>query len=231
MLVLLLIAHGWCVLYRDLHRGTSACIAAAVTALYLSLALNFLLAGNAWWLVGGLVAAIVGYAYRSAHRFVQQLAERVQDIEPDSFAEMHSQAVHTKGIFVWLERIILGYLAGQLLHYSVLTELWQGPHAWKAQVFQQVRACVRACVLCLLRHPRSAALRACEGSGGGGCGGVWILLSPQAARCTAWWARALLPRCGRRGLSRQRWGAQQWGGAKQFWWCQCARGRPPKWRT
>jgi hypothetical protein len=42
LLVLLLIAHGWCTLRRDMPRATALAILAAITVLYIVLAFNFL---------------------------------------------------------------------------------------------------------------------------------------------------------------------------------------------
>eukprot|EP01052_Picozoa_sp_SAG31_P020515 SAG31_NODE_1546_length_7927_cov_29.239525_5_plen_269_part_00 len=48
MLMFLLLAHGWCILCREMSRAASMRISAVVSTLYICLALNFLYAGNYW---------------------------------------------------------------------------------------------------------------------------------------------------------------------------------------
>jgi len=138
MLIFLLIANGWCILRRDMSRATSLTISVVTSSLYVVLALNFLYAGNFWWLVGAMTVVTMVYSAVRVRGFVRELSDRMMAMDSEAFHEMHTQAQHKKGMFLRLERIVQLYLVVQIVDYAFVQHEWQGEHAWKSQVFEQL---------------------------------------------------------------------------------------------
>ena len=95
MLMFLLLAHGWCILCRDMSRVASLRISAVVSTLYICLALNFLYAGNYWWVVTFVTLSAVGYSMAKIQGFRKDLAERMAVMQSEvNFQEIYTQVRH-----------------------------------------------------------------------------------------------------------------------------------------
>ena len=162
ILIFLLIANGWCILRRDMSRATSLTISVVTSSLYVVLALNFLYAGNFWWLVGAMTVVTMVYSAVRVRGFVRELSDRMMAMDSEAFHEMHTQAQHKKGMFLRLERIVQLYLVVQIVDYAFVQHEWQGEHAWKSQVFEQLTEILVVTALGFTFRPKQ------PGSGEGG---------------------------------------------------------------
>ena len=160
MLIFLLIANGWCILRRDMPRSTSLTISATITTLYLVLAVNFINAGNLWWLVGAITVSMIVYSVVCVRGFVKHLTENIETMDPENFQEMHTQAVHKRGMFVRLERIVQLYLVVQIVDCAYVQVEWQGEHAWKSQIFEQVVEILVVSAMGFVFRPKQAGAAA-----------------------------------------------------------------------
>eukprot|EP01050_Picozoa_sp_SAG11_P005991 SAG11_NODE_447_length_9395_cov_4.121665_8_plen_106_part_00 len=104
MLMFLLLAHGWCILCRDMSRVASLRISAVVSTLYVCLALNFLYAGSFWWVVAVVTLSAVMYSMVKIQKFVKDLAERMAAMRSEvDFQEIYAQVAHKHTMFSRLQ--------------------------------------------------------------------------------------------------------------------------------
>jgi hypothetical protein len=157
MLMFLLLAHGWCILCRDMSRIASLRISLVVTALYLCLALNFVYAGSYWWLVATVTLSAIMYSMVKIQKFIQDLRERMASMQPEiNFQGIYAQVKHKHTMFSRLQKFVFVYFVLLFIDYAAVQQIWQQQQAWKAQMFDQsVQVFIVVSLGCLFR-PKQA---------------------------------------------------------------------------